>query len=140
MKNYKLTILLIVLFLVSLLLETTIINFPFVFLIGITLSVFIKKIPVFMGVFITSFIIDAFRVTNFGLTSFFILGAVAIVLAYEKLSGSDDAVIATVIISVFLFLYTHFLGYSISLVISFFVVSLIGGYIFSLLRRKGKIT
>ena len=140
MKNYKLTILLIVLFLVSLLLETTIINFPFVFLIGITLSVFIKKIPVFIGVFITSFIIDAFRVTNFGLTSFFILGAVAIVLAYEKLSGSDDAVIATVIISVFLFLYTHFLGYSISLVISFFVVSLIGGYIFSLLRRKGKIT
>ena len=105
MKNYKITILVAFLSIVAIILETTVINFPFVFLIGATSVVLVKKIPMLIGVFFLSFIIDAMRVTNFGLTALFIFATLAIILLYEKYSGSDDLLVASFVVAVMLFLY-----------------------------------
>lgn len=137
MKNYQLTIFIIIVCIVSLLLETTIINFPFIFLIGAITSVLIKRIPVFIGVFILSFAIDSMRVVDFGLTALFIFVTVSLILLYEKYSGSDDLYIASFIIAVMLFLYAHLLSYSVTLVILFYILSLTGLYVYGLLKKKG---
>ncbi len=138
MKNYQLIILVILFSIVAIILETTVINFPFVFLIGATLVVLIKKIPMLIGVFILSFIIDAMRVTNFGLTALFIFATLAIILLYEKYSGSDDLLVAAFVVAVMLFLYSHFFMYSTTLLMGFFVLAFLLLYIVNFLKKKGK--
>lgn len=93
-----------------------------------------------IGVFVLSFIIDALRVSNFGITALFILGALSIVLLYEKYSGSDDLLVASFVIAVMLFLYAHFLLYSSTLIIVFFGLSFLTLYIVSILKKKGKLS
>ncbi len=120
-------------------LETTVINFPAVFLIGSVLAILVKRTPMLIGVFILSFIIDALRVSNFGITALFILGTLSIVLLYEKYSGSDDLLVASFVIAVMLFLYAHFLLYSTTLIVIFFGLSFLTLYIVSILKKKGKL-
>lgn len=139
MKNYQLVILIIILCAIAIILETTVINFPVVFLIGSTLSILVKRIPTLIGVFILSFIIDALRVSNFGITALFILGTLSIVLLYEKYSGSDDLLVAFFVIAVMLFLYAHFLLYSTTLIVIFFGLSFLTLYVVSILKKKGKV-
>lgn len=93
-----------------------------------------------IGVFVLSFIIDALRVSNFGITALFILGTLSIVLIYEKYSGSDDLLVASFVIAVMLFLYAHFLLYSSTLIIVFFGLSFLALYIISILKKKGKLS
>ncbi len=137
--NYKITFLIIILCIIAVILETTVINFPVVFLIGSTLSILVKRIPTLIGVFILSFIIDALRVSNFGITALFILGTLSIVLLYEKYSGSDDLLVAFFVIAVMLFLYAHFLLYSTTLIVIFFGLSFLTLYVVSILKKKGKV-
>lgn len=139
MKNYQLAFLIIILCSVALMLETTVINFPAVFLIGSVLAILVKRTPMLIGVFILSFIIDALRVSNFGITALFILGTLSIVLLYEKYSGSDDLLVASFVIAVMLFLYAHFLLYSTTLIVIFFGLSFLTLYIVSILKKKGKL-
>lgn len=138
--NYKITFLIIILCIIAVILETTVINFPAVFLIGSTLAILVKRIPMLIGVFVLSFIIDALRVSNFGITALFILGTLSIVLIYEKYSGSDDLLVASFVIAVMLFLYAHFLLYSSTLIIVFFGLSFLALYIISILKKKGKLS
>ncbi len=140
MKNYQFGFLIIILCVIAVILETTVINFPAVFLIGSTLVILVKRIPMLIGVFILSFIIDALRVSNFGITALFILGTLSIVLLYEKYSGSDDLLVASFVIAVMLFLYAHFLFYSSTLIIVFFGLSFLALYIISILKKKGKLS
>ena len=140
MKNYQIAFLITTLCIIAAILETTVINFPAVFLIGAVLVVLVKRIPILIGVFVLSFIIDAIRVSNFGITSLFILGTLAIILLYEKYSGSDDLLVASFVIAVMLFLYAHFLLYSTTLIVIFFGFSFLTLYIISILKKKGKLS
>lgn len=140
MKNYQIAFLIITLCIIAVILETTVINFPAVFLIGAVLVTLVKRIPMLIGVFVLSFIIDAIRVSNFGITALFILGTLAIILLYEKYSGSDDLLVASFVIAVMLFLYAHFLWYSTTLIVIFFGLSFLTLYIISVLKKKGKLS
>lgn len=131
---------LVLLIFVTLILETTVINFPFTFFIGAILLYMLKKNPVYIGVMILGIIIDALRVTNFGLTPIFLFSTVILMLFYEKFSGSSDAVIAGFIIALTGFFYSQFLGYSLGLTISFMAICTVIWVTYRILKRRGTIS
>lgn len=139
MNTFRLTILLLILCFVAIVLETTVVNFPFVFLISAVLLVFVKKIPSLIGAFLLGFVIDALRVSQFGVTALFLLGMIAFILLYEKYSGSDDMVISSFIIAVTCFLYAQFLSYSMNLVVIFFALASTSWYFINRFQKKGKL-
>lgn len=136
MSNKNLTFILLFICVIALIIETTIISFPFIYFIGATLLVLMKKIRLYIMVFVIAFFIDALRVSNFGYTPLFLLATVASILFYEKFSGSDDFVVISLVIAVIGFIYAHFMSYSIMLTIVFYALFCIGIYIYMLLKSR----
>ena len=122
MNDFKLLILLTIFAFFALTLETTVINFPFVFILAAILTVFIKKIPIYILAFILSFTIDSLRVTNFGITPIFLVGVIFSIMFYEKYSGSKDILISTFIIGVITYIYSYFLSYSLQMLVIFSIL------------------
>lgn len=139
MNNAKLFIITTLFVIGAMVLETTVFNFPFVFLIVSILLLFVKKNIFFVGALFVGFMIDALRVSNFGLTPLFIFGTVILVLLYERLSGSKDLVVASIVIGAVTLVYTYVLSYSIPMLITFFIFVIAGALVFDFLRRRGKI-
>jgi hypothetical protein len=135
----NLTIILIFICVVALVIESTILSFPFVFFIGSFLLVMMKKIRLYIIVFILAFIADALRVSNFGLTPLFLLGSILLVMLYEKYSGSNDFLVAAIIIAMGGFIYAHLLSYSLPLTISFYIALFLGFFIVSKLNKRKRI-
>ena len=135
MKNYQLIISIIFLALVFLLVETTIINFPLTFIFAVSLAVVFKKTPVYIGIYTLAFIIDALRVSNFGITALAISLVLFVLYLYEKYSGSKDIVVAVVLTLSFSFAYSYFLSYSLFMV-SVFCILLTVCWIGYVIRKK----
>lgn len=123
MRSFKLSFLYIVISLFALALEASFIGFPFTFFIASFMLVIVKRVNIYILAFLNAFIIDSLRVSNFGLTPLFLLAEIFAILIYERYSGSKDILIATIVIVVTGFIYSHFMGYSLSSVIVFYVVS-----------------
>ncbi len=137
MTNLKYFLALLIISFLGVVLETTVINFPIVFLIASVLLLFVKKIQGYIGIFILGFIIDAVRVTNFGMTPLFLFGAALCILLYEKYSGSRDLVVAAVILGAMAFAYVYFLSYSLSLLIVFFALVVLTTILLNILKKRG---
>lgn len=137
MTNFKYFIVISFFSLIAVALETTVINFPFVFLIASILILFIKKIPSYVAAFLLGFFVDAVRVSNFGMTPVFIFAAVVSILLFEKYSGSKDTVVASFIVCAISVPYVYFLSYSFPLLISFFVLLVSVSVVINILKRKG---
>jgi len=131
-KKYQLIGLLSVLAVICLIVETTIINVPFVFVLSVIMAFYFNKSIFYFGAFILGFFIDSLRVSNFGLTALFVFAVILAIFLYEKMSGSRDKVVAAFFITVALLIYTYFLGYSMTLVVSMIVlfVATVLGYNF----------
>ncbi len=119
--------------------ETSLVNFPFVFFLGATLLVMMKKVRLYILVFILAFVCDALRVSGFGLTPLFLAGLLSVIFIYERYSGSNDVIVAGIIIALFGFFYTRLLMYSVPLVVGFYIVTIIAFVVISQLRANKKI-
>lgn len=137
MTNLKYFLALLIISFLAVTLETTVINFPFVFLIASTLLLFAKKIQGYIGILILGFIIDAVRVANFGMTPLFLFGSALCILLYEKYSGSRDLVVAAVILGAVAFVYVYFLSYSLPLLIAFFALVILTTILLNILKKRG---
>lgn len=135
--KYKIPFLIIMLSVVSLILETTTINFPFTFLTATIVLLFSKKTLVYIGAFLLGFVIDALRVTNFGMTPLFIFATVFLIVLYEKYSGSKDLLVASFIIGALVIAYVYFLSYSLFLLSIFFIVISSLAITFYFMKKKG---
>lgn len=62
---------------------------------------------------------DASKVTNFGLTSFFVFMTFLVVLYYEKYFGKNDAVAVIAILVLATLIYSFYLSFSLTNVILF---------------------
>lgn len=120
----------------ALLVETTWLNFPFIFLIGAVLLLLIKRVPMYVIVFIMGILIDSLRITNFGLTPIFLLGTAGIVFLYERYSGSSDPVVAGFVIAVMAIAYSHFLNYSVFATVGFLALLTILWVCYRLYARR----
>ena len=138
MKNFKLIAILIIVSILLLLIETTIFNFPFVFIYSVVALFFIKKIPMFIGIFLLDFIIDSLRVGHFGLTPIFVFATISIIFLYEKYFGSNDIVVSGLIVALAVIVYAYALSYSVFMVILFFVLMIVGYYVIPLFKSKTK--
>lgn len=130
-----------ILFLVlSLIFETTIINFPLTFFICAAGLVLYKRLPTYFMVFILSFIIDSLRVSEFGITALFLALCAGLTLLYERFSGSSDIVIAGLVVAVAGFIYTQILSYSTALTVGFYLLIVVVLILFRELKRRGRIS
>lgn len=139
MNNTKLFIITSLVVLAAMLLETTVFNFPFVFIICSILLLFVKKNIFFVSAFFIGIMIDSLRVSNFGLTPLFIFGTVFLIFLYERYSGSKDLVVASIVIGAVTLVYAYVLSYSIPMLVSFFIFVIAGTLVFDFLRKRGKI-
>lgn len=139
MTNFRFFLIITFICILAVLLETTVFNFPFVFLLSSIILLLIKRIPGYIAVFILGFVIDSLRVANFGWTPIFIFSTAIFILLYEKYFGSKDIVVASVIIGAMTFAYTYVLSYSIYLLVVFSLMILIMTFIFNMLRKRGVI-
>ncbi len=139
MSTKYLSYLLIVLGICALFAETSLVNFPFIFFLGATLLLMIKKVRIYVLVFILAFATDALRVSNFGLTPLFLVGALSIIFLYERYSGSSDFFVAGIVVAAFGFFYARVLTYSMPLTIGFYAVTVVGYIVLSQLKANKKI-
>lgn len=139
MTNLKYFLFILIISFLAIVLETTVVNFPLVFLVASILLLFVKKIPGYIAIFVLGFIIDAVRVSNFGMTPIFLFGTVICILLYEKYSGSKDIVVASFIVGAMAFAYVYFLSYSLFLLIVFFILIILITILLNVLKKKGVI-
>lgn len=137
MTKFQLFLIMFVLSVVGLLLETTRINFPFVFIIASSFVIFKKDIPTYVFMFVLGFVIDALRVTHFGITPIFIFATIVGINLYERYFGSSDAAVAIVIATSLVIAYTFFVSYSMVLLTSFLVFICVAFFILNILKKKG---
>lgn len=121
----------------AILVETTVLAIPFVYLISAFLLVFFRRVRVFISVFVLAFIIDSLRVSSFGVTAFFLAGLCLALFLYERYSGSDDKIVSSVVICASGIIYAHYLHYSVSQTLFIILLSGFTLYAFQLLSRKG---
>ena len=138
MNRVVLTAIIICISIVFFILETTIANFPFVFIFYAVLLVMIKKVYTAIGAVAAGLIIDSLRVDGFGITPFFLIAVILVILMYERYSGSADLLLAGVIIALFTFLYARLLGYSMTLTVGFIVISFILWQVYKILDERKK--
>lgn len=136
MNRFVVTGTLIFAIFLAIVLETTVINFPFIFFIGATLLILIKKIPVCIGATILGFVIDSLRVTNFGLTPLFLIVLMLAIFLYERYTGSKDYVVATIIVIATGIFYARILSYSTMLTWGFIAISLGSWYIYHRFSKR----
>lgn len=138
--NRIIVIILILIFgLFALLLETTMVGIPLVYLMGSFCLIFIRRIRVYILVFLLAFFIDSLRVSHFGFTSFFMFTICMITFIYEKYSGSDDIIISSFLIAVSGIIYAHVLSYSVINTIVLMGFLAFFWYIFNLMQRRGRL-
>ncbi len=136
MNKLLLISLIVVAIFFAVILETTIINFPFVFFIGAAFLILIKKIPMYIGVILLSFVIDSLRVTNFGATALFLIGLMLGIFLYERYTGSKDYAVAAIFVIATGIFYTKILSYSSTLTWVFISVSIISWYLYQRFTKK----
>lgn len=122
---------------IALLIENTLITVPLVYLISAFFLVFVRKVRVYIGVFLSALIIDSLRVTYFGYTPFFLIGLLIIIFLYERYSGSDDVFVSSFLIAVSALIYANTLSYSVFYTTIIIVSAATGWYGFNLLQKKG---
>lgn len=138
MKITHLIILLLCMLLLAVVLETTIINFPFIVICGLGIAVYFKKLSAYVLVFILGIVLDSLRVSHFGVTPIFIFGALLAIFLYEKYFGSNDLMVATVIGMSFIFAYAYFLSYSLMLVVLFYALIATIWMLSNFFKKKNK--
>ena len=122
---------------IALLIENTLFTVPLVYLISAFFLVFVRKVRVYIGVFLSALIIDSLRVTYFGYTPFFLIGLLIIIFLYERYSGSDDVFVSSFLIAVSALIYANTLSYSVFYTTIIIVIASFGWYGFNLLQKKG---
>lgn len=122
---------------IALLVETTIVTVPLVYLISAFFLVFVRKVRVYVGVFLSAFIIDSLRVAHFGYTSFFLIGLLIIIFLYERYSGSNDVFVSSFLIAVSAMIYANTLSYSVFYTALIILIVAIGWYGFNHFQKKG---
>lgn len=138
MKNYHLIIIAAVFLIIILFIETTLINFPFVFLATVYGAVFVKRMPAYVAAFILGFAIDSLRASNLGITSLSVFSVILFLYLYERYFGSTDAMVATFVIVAAALIYTYFLSYSVTLLFTFYAALLVGYIGMNFLKKKNK--
>lgn len=137
MNKVFLTLLFAIFTVGAMLFENTLVAVPLVYLIGAFFLIFLRRVRIYITVFILAFFIDSLRVVNFGLTPLFLATLATIIFFYEKYSGSDDVVISSFLIAVSGIVYAHFLSYSVPLTVLFLTVAGGGWYAFSQFQKRG---
>lgn len=137
MTNTKLFLMTLLICFLAVLLETTVINFPFVFLLASIILLLVKRFPAYIAAFLLGFFIDSLRVANFGFTPIFIFTTSIFILLYERFSGSKDIVVASVIIAAMAFAYSYVLSYSMYLLVAFMLIILSGSFAVNQLKKRG---
>lgn len=139
MNNRDLTIVFLAASIVALVIETTLINFPFVYFVGVSLLILMKRVRLFVYVFILAFAADSLRVSSFGLTPLFLAGVLFVVFLYERYSGSSDIIVAAIIAACLGFFYVTSASFSVPLTVSFYLLISIGYLLFQNLKSRKKI-
>lgn len=120
----------------ALVLETTIVGFPFIVLMGLALVFWFKNTQAAIAALILGLCIDSLRVSHFGITALFIFTAMALIHLYEKYFGSRDVVVAVFVTMAAGLIYSYLANYSITLVASVFVIVIVTWYIFASFTKK----
>lgn len=136
MKKGELTFIFIAASLIALIIESSLISFPFIFFLGSFMLFFFKKIHIYAIVFLNAFIIDSLRVVNFSYTPLFLIATISMILLYEKYSGSNDPLVATLIIFMTGVIYVHYMSYSLFVTISLCFFVTIFYVVFQILKKR----
>lgn len=136
MKQISVVIIFIVVSIFAFITEASILSFPVTFFLGAFFLFLYKKIHIYILVFVGAFIMDALRVVNFGYTPLFLLATISMIYLYEKYSGSNDFILAALLIFASGFIYTHFMHYSISLTMIFYLTTTIGYFGYNYLKKR----
>lgn len=126
----------IVVSLTGFVLESSLLSFPITFLFGALVLAYLKKVYLYILVFLNGFIIDSLRIENFLYTPFFLLATIGAIYLYERVSGSRDILVSTVIIFTAMLLYANVMYYSIPLLIGFYFIAILGFIIFNMLKKN----
>lgn len=137
MTKFQLFIIMVILSLSGLLLETTRLNFPFVLIIASAFVIFKKDITTYVFMFVLGFMIDALRISHFGITPLCLFATIVGIKLYERYFGSSDVVVAIVIASSIAISYTFLVSYSMSMVVSFIIFIGIAALALNVLKQKG---
>lgn len=136
MRKEELIIIFIIISLAALAIEGSLVSFPIIFFLGSFMLFFFKKILIYFIVFLDAFIIDILRVVNFSYTPFFLLTTISLIFLYEKYSGSNDILVATLIILMVGFIYSHFMYYSLFSFVLFIFIALFFFFIIQMLKKR----
>lgn len=131
---YHKPILLILLFL-SLFLESTLIVFPVFLIISVLLFVLFPKIPVLVGVFLGSIILDILKVTTIGFTALFIFTIFLVLNIYIKSVDIKDFKVVLIITFISSIAYSYLSSYSVNLIIYLLIFGITYG-VFLYLSKK----
>jgi len=125
-RNFQIFAILIVLGYFLLLIESTKIAFPLVFVFSAIVLLLFRDTKSFLLVFILGLMSDSGRVLNFGMTPIFSFLTFYVVKFYEQYFGKNDIGAITAIIILASFLYSYFLNFpflNIILVVIFIIIS-----------------
>lgn len=136
MRTDYIVLIFIVVSFIALLIETTIISFPFVLLISLMLVIMFRNVPSYVSALILGVAIDSMRVAEFGITPLFIFGVAAFLYLYEKYFGSKDIAIVAFVVIVAGFLYSYLSHYSMEFVTIVFAIVIAGWYLIVALKKK----
>jgi len=120
--------------------DSTIVSFPFVFIISVFLLMLFKKKRVYLFVFLSTLIFDSLSTNPLGVTTVGVFATSFLISMYSRQLHAADIFFLTVFIFIASFVYGNFAGYTLSplLYISTFIVVLI--LFFTLYSKRGVIS
>lgn len=112
MKTLQISLLLGIVGYWFLLIESTVLPFPFVFTFATLVLILFRNTKALLFALFLGLFSDALRVNNFSLTPIFIFLTFLVVLLYENYFGKNDIVALIAILILSTLIYSYFLAFS----------------------------
>lgn len=129
-----------ILLIFSLIIESTLIAFPLVFVLSLFILALYKNSWMLAVVFLFAFAVDAIRVAPLGLTPAILMGCAILFSFYQRTLHAADIVIFSVIIFALSIIYDVVAGYPISIGWSMVVFGFLWLVLYSVYKEKGIIS
>ncbi len=127
------TVLITILFM-SLVLESTLLPFPFVLLFSLLYLFYYDDIGALVSVLVLSVLLDAFSMRHVGITGLFIFGALFGSVILEKALSLQGPILFTCVLLLSVFFYSSWEGYQFSVILS--AILLAGVILFIVIERR----
>ncbi len=99
----------------SLFLETTLFSFPLVVVTALLLYIFFPKTETLFMVFMIGLLLDALKVSQFGITPLFLMGVFLLLNFYKRYFEPKDLLFVTPFVFLCAFIYALLVSYAVSI-------------------------